>query len=109
MAVIYGGTQENENTPDYWAGYSPNPDDEGRLQSKLKELVGAAPLLKDLGSFPGRGDDELVFDLGGNVAEWAVNENGMGVTLGGSADRLADTMAGANGAAPSYVGFRVAK
>ena len=31
-------------------------------------------MLKPVGSFPGQGkeNEELIFDLGGNVAEWAV-------------------------------------
>ena len=61
-----------ENTLDYWAGYAVNPDDAMRLEEKLKQLRGRAPLLKDVGSFKGAGTDEMVFDLGGNVAEWVV-------------------------------------
>ena len=32
--------EDGENTLDYWAGYSPNPDDTIRLREKMKELRG---------------------------------------------------------------------
>ncbi|MGA2629416.1 MAG: prolyl oligopeptidase family serine peptidase [Terriglobia bacterium] len=106
---IYRDARENENSLDYWAGYSLNPDDAARLQSKLKELDGAAPLLKPVGSFKGRGEGELVFDLGGNVAEWAVAQDGQGKVLGGSADQPSDPKRSKSSAAPAYIGFRVLK
>jgi formylglycine-generating enzyme required for sulfatase activity len=79
------------------------------LDAKTKELAGAAPLLKEVGSFKGRGEDELVFDLGGNVAEWVMDKDGKGKPLGGSADRPADQKAREVAPAPAYVGFRVVK
>ena len=109
LAAIYRDAKDNENTLDYWAGYSVNPDDAARLQSKLKELSGAAPLLKPVGSFAGRGEEELVFDLGGNVAEWAVDKEAFGKALGGSADQPADPKSPASNASPAYTGFRVVK
>jgi dipeptidyl aminopeptidase/acylaminoacyl peptidase len=99
-----------ENTLDYWAGYAPNPEDAKRLQAKVNELAGDAPLLREVGSFSGQSDDgeELVFDLGGNVAEWVVTPSGEGKTLGGSADRPADPAAPDAPAELPYTGFRVA-
>ncbi|MCL6566292.1 MAG: prolyl oligopeptidase family serine peptidase [Acidobacteriia bacterium] len=107
--------RDGENTLDYWAGYSVNPDDAERLESKLAELGGRAPLLREVGSFRGQGSDteELVFDLGGNVAEWAVAADGSGRLLGGSANRPADAKARPAAAASpadlAYVGFRVVR
>ena len=72
------------NTLDYWAGYSPNPDDVKLLAKKIQDLEGVCPLLKPVGKFAGK---DGVYDLGGNVAEWAVDEEGNGVLLGGSARR----------------------
>jgi dipeptidyl aminopeptidase/acylaminoacyl peptidase len=109
LEPIYKAAKENESTLDYWAGYSPNPDDAARLAEKTKELGGVAPLLKEVGSFKGRGEDELVFDLGGNVAEWAVDKDGKGQALGGSADRPADQKTRAVAPDPAYIGFRVVK
>ena len=85
--------KEGENTLDYWAGYAPNPDDSLRIREKLKELPGTAPLLKPVGSFAGQGQEkeELIFDLGGNVAEWVLTGDGKGKVMGGSADCPADT------------------
>jgi dipeptidyl aminopeptidase/acylaminoacyl peptidase len=109
LEPIYKAAKENENTLDYWAGYSVNPDDAALLDPKIKELAGAAPLLKEVGSFKGRGEDELVFDLGGNVAEWALDKDGKGKPLGGSADRPADQKARELAPRPAYIGFRVVK
>jgi dipeptidyl aminopeptidase/acylaminoacyl peptidase len=99
----------SENTLDYWAGYSLNPEDAQRLDAKIQLLSGNAPLLREVGSFSPEGADgePLVFDLDGNVAEWAVAADGTGKTLGGSADRPADPKARYRPADPAYTGFRV--
>jgi dipeptidyl aminopeptidase/acylaminoacyl peptidase len=103
--------REGENTLDYWAGYALNPEDAERLESKPSELSGTAPLLKEVGSFAGAGaeDEELVFDLGGNVAEWVTTKDEQGKTMGGSADRASDPKARARDAAILYTGFRVVR
>ena len=102
--------KEGENTLDYWAGYAPNPDDTNRLGQKVKDLGGNAPLLKPAGNFPGQGqeDQELVFDLGGNVAEWVALPDGKGKAEGGSADCPSDPRSTC-AAAAEYVGFRVVR
>jgi dipeptidyl aminopeptidase/acylaminoacyl peptidase len=101
----------NENNLDYWAGYTLNPDDAQRLEEKIKSLPGDAPLLKPVGSFAAEGgeDEELMFDLGGNVAEWAVKSDGSGEVLGGSADRAADPKARYGPADLQYTGLRVVR
>lgn len=107
LEPIYKASKEGENTLDYWAGYSVNPDDATRLAEKIKELGGTAPLLREVGSFRGRGEEELVFDLGGNVAEWVMDRDGKGKALGASADRPADQKTREAASDPAYVGFRV--
>jgi hypothetical protein len=54
---------------------------------KESELEEHGLLLKEFGSFPpaGKKDEPGVWDLAGNVAEWAVAENGKGKILGLSA------------------------
>ncbi len=106
---LYEAAGAGENTLDYWAGYQINPDDVARLQQKLKELGDGAPLLKEVGQFKGAGTDDLVFDLGGNVAEWAVAKDGSGVALGGSADQPSDGKRARKSPALQYTGFRVIK
>jgi len=106
---IYEAARESENTLDYWAGYTPNPDDAARLAKKVEELPGTAPLLREVGQFRGHGKEELVFDLGGNVAEWVIGADGSGELLGGSADRAADPKAPPQHAAEAYRGFRVVR
>jgi formylglycine-generating enzyme required for sulfatase activity len=98
-----------ENTLDYWAGYSLNPEDARKLEDQIKELPGDAPLLREVGSFAAEGgdDEEPVFDLGGNVAEWVIAADGSGKTLGGSADRPGDSRAPYAPADAAYTGFRV--
>jgi formylglycine-generating enzyme required for sulfatase activity len=102
--------KDGENTLDYWVGYSLNPDDAARVQKKLAELPGSTPLLKPVGSFPGQGKDieELIFDLGGNVAEWAVAPDAKGKALGGSADQPVDPRA-SHEPNTAYVGVRVVR
>jgi dienelactone hydrolase len=109
-AALYEGLS-GENTLDHWAGYALNPDDARRLEAKVKELGAGAPLLREAGSFNGAGKDNeaLVFDLGGNVAEWAIAKDGSGRKLGGSADRPADVKARAGQAPMEYTGFRVVR
>ncbi len=109
-AQLYEGLS-GENTLDYWAGYAINPDDARRLEAKVKELGPGSPLLREAGSFKGSGkdDEDLVFDLGGSVAEWVIAKDGSGKAIGGSADRPADARARAGTAAPEYTGFRVVR
>ncbi len=102
--------RDGENTLDYWAGYAPNPEDAARLREAAKKLNGTAPLLKEVGSFHGQGkdDEEPIYDLGGNVAEWVLTRDGQGKVIGGSADCPADAKANCT-PAPEYVGFRVVR
>ena len=110
VTSLYNG-RTGENTLDYWAGYSPNPDDAQRLIKQIAELPGDAPLLKQVGNFKAQGekDDELIYDLGGNVAEWAIAADGAGKTLGGSADRAADAKSAYKPASIAYTGIRVVR
>jgi dipeptidyl aminopeptidase/acylaminoacyl peptidase len=109
-APLYEG-RSGENTLDYWAGYALNPDDARKLDSKIKELGSGAPLLKEAGSFAGAGKDDeaLLFDLGGNVAEWVIGKDGSGQTIGGSADRPSDPRSTSGSAAMEYTGLRVVR
>src|SRR5262249_38959149 len=108
-ATLYEKTDANENTLDYWAGHAVNPEDAARLREQLRSLGGNAPLLRPVGSFKGAGKEEMVFDLGGNVAEWVVGKDGKGKIVGGSADAPADAKLSQRKPAPEYVGFRVVK
>jgi formylglycine-generating enzyme required for sulfatase activity len=102
--------REGENTLEYWAGYPPNPEDAAKLREAAKKLNGAAPLLKEVGGFHGQGkdDEEPIYDLGGNVAEWVLTRDGKGKVIGGSADCPADARSNCT-PAPEYVGFRVVR
>ncbi len=91
------------NTLDRWAGYAPNPADAARLTAASNNLPGTAPLLLPVGTLSGQGKP-MVFDLDGNAAEWAVDEDGTGIVIGASAERPDDN---STPAAAEYVGLRV--
>ena len=82
----------------------------GVASAKAKELKGLAPLVKEVGSFRGQGkeDEEPIYDLGGNVAEWVLTRDGKGKVIGGSADCPADPKSNCT-PAPEYIGFRVVR
>ncbi|MGH7504450.1 MAG: S9 family peptidase, partial [Longimicrobiales bacterium] len=76
------------NTLDWWAGYAPSPDDAERLRAAITKLDGEAPLLRTVGTTSAdTSQTPRAYDLGGNVAEWTIGENGAGVPAGGSAEQ----------------------
>ncbi len=103
------GEADGENTLDHWAGYAVNPEDAARLREKVKELGGRAPLLSEVGRFKGEGEVDLVFDLGGNAAEWVATEDGKGRAAGGCAELPADGKVARRSPVPEYIGFRVVR
>lgn len=103
---MYTDRDGPENTLDYWAGYTPNPEDTERLVKKASEL-GRDGLLMEVGSFGPDGLDADIFDLGGNVAEWVLASPSTGKLMGGSADKPLDRKSAERPALPEYVGFRV--
>jgi formylglycine-generating enzyme required for sulfatase activity len=105
MAPLHESAESGENTLDYWAGYAINPEDRTTLQESIKKLAGPSPLLKEVGSFRPADAKNAVFDLGGNVAEWA-DDAGKGKALGGSAD-VATGELHQRRATSEYIGFRV--
>lgn len=115
MEPLVNGAKAGENTLDYWAGYTVNPDDARRLKSVITELGSpdSAPLLRRVGSFKAVGieEEELIYDLGGNVAEWATTKNGNAKPLGGSADTPSDPKMPPElrQPAPEYIGLRVVR
>lgn len=81
--------QKNGNTLDFWAGYSLNPDDAKLFLNKIKALKGFTPLLLPVDRFLAEGE-EMICGLGGNVAEWAVDDKGSGQIIGRNAITAAD-------------------
>jgi dipeptidyl aminopeptidase/acylaminoacyl peptidase len=93
------------NTLDYWAGYRLNPDDAMLLLEKVKMLEGKSALLLPVDRLSSAGE-EMIYGLGGNVAEWAVDEKGSGRIIGRSALTPID-IRGSYTASLDYVGLRV--
>ncbi|MEM1177150.1 MAG: prolyl oligopeptidase family serine peptidase [Acidobacteriota bacterium] len=95
------------NTLDAWLGYRATPGDAAAVAERLESS--SVELLKPVGSHtgtrsPGQPDGAMVFDLDGNVAEWAVAEDGTGHAAGPSAERPSDSAATA---AAGTTGLRV--
>ena len=97
-------TAAKENTLNYWAGYAITKDEVPMLQSKLKEAQ--STLIREVGSFKSTkvGEAEL-YDLGGNVAEYAED----GKTYGYSAYDYVDPNAEEPVSDSANIGFRVVK
>lgn len=109
--------QGKGNTLDTWAGFAPTPEEAAALLVAATRLGPGGPLVAEVGTHDvlaeagdGRGTEgaNAVFDLGGNVAEWVVGDDGEGKLLGGSADRPAEPLGGAPAGA-DYQGFRVVR
>lgn len=96
----------HENNMDYWAGYSPTPDEREALLEKIDSLEVSGYLIKEAGSFRPFGP-AMIFDLWGNVAEWAIDQQGDGKIMGGSATSPADPRTETNIPPRQYRGFRV--
>ena len=99
--------EKNENTLDYWAGYSLTPDEADALEPKVAELELTGLLIREVGSHKPISDDLLIFDIGGNVAEWCIGKNGEGKILGGAAVKPLDSRGNYIPPRLEYVGFRV--
>jgi dipeptidyl aminopeptidase/acylaminoacyl peptidase len=97
---------KSEITLDYWAGYTLNPEDTRLLMTKIKEVKGFAPLLLPVDRSLSR-EDEMVFGLGGNAAEWAEDEKGGGKAVGPNAVTPLDPHSAWSPPALEYTGLRI--
>ena len=99
-----------ENTPAYWAGFTPTPDEMARLRPRLLEQDPDA-LLMPVGSRPPGHDKDgsgpLVYDAAGNAAEWASDADApvdaSAITLKGEKEASAPNVP------PAFRGFRVVR
>ncbi|GBD00775.1 Dipeptidyl-peptidase 5 [bacterium HR18] len=101
----------SENTLTYWLGYTPNPDEHKQLEAVLS-TIRPDELLMPVGSRPpGNAKDPqapLLYDLDGNVAEWAVDVGGRLIPWGASAVTARDPRTGETPASPpAFIGLRV--
>lgn len=94
----------DENTLNYWAGYDITIDEVPDLRKKMSEMQHS--LLKESGSYKGTKIGEaLIYDLGGNAAEY----RGDGSSYGYSAVSFVDERGEAEQAPKAYMGFRIVK
>ncbi len=98
--------KSKENNLDYWAGYSPIPEEVKLLKEKIKLLEKSGNLLMEAGSNPPAGKTGI-FDLGGNAAEWCKTKDGKGKACGLSAVSATDKKTGYSAPENKYTGFRV--
>mgnify|MGYP001041896695 CR=1 FL=1 len=99
---------KSENTLDFWAGYSLNPDDAKLLLQKVKALKGFAALVLPVDRLEPAGE-EMICGLDGNVAEWAVDEKGQGIIMGHAAITPLDLRGTYSPPPLEYVGLRIVK
>jgi dipeptidyl aminopeptidase/acylaminoacyl peptidase len=127
---------ENENNLDRWVAYAPTPEERELVEAKVGELEKTRLLIEEVGSFrpvdprsggsmaggasavesgtPKKADDARaagdtdvpIYDLGGNVAEWATDKEG-GRVMGLSAVSVRNPATPYGPPRPAYVGFRV--
>jgi dipeptidyl aminopeptidase/acylaminoacyl peptidase len=108
----------NENNLDRWMGYAPSLDERKMIAGKIAEIEKSRLLVEEVGSFPPvaapaapggaetRGTAVNVYDLGGNVAEWAIAKEG-GRAMGLSAVSPRDPAEPYAPPRADYIGFRV--
>ncbi len=98
--------KKSGNTLDFWAGYSPNPQEAESIRQYAEKNLGFESLIKPVGSFyPIQG----MYDLRGNLAEWVLSEKGQGKVMGLSCWHTSDERAAYSPPPPMLVGFRVVK
>jgi dipeptidyl aminopeptidase/acylaminoacyl peptidase len=113
-ALAESASGDDENDLSYWTDYAPTPGEREALKARLS-TVAPDRLLMPVGSRPpGYADREgapLVFDLGGNAAEWTLQDDGSGGTVtGASTVTFADEKAATplDTPPPAFTGLRVA-
>jgi len=90
-----------ENTLNYWAGYAITPSEVSEFRKKMDEVE--TTLYKPVGSFAGtKVGKALVYDLGGNVAEYATGGKSYGFSAYDFVDALGEGVRTGKG-----MGFRV--
>ena len=105
---LYEKARGKGNNLDHWAGYAPNLADTIKLRQQIEQLDSSL-LLKEVGSSEPLGKEPFLSDLGGNVAEWAVDEDGQGKLVGGSVDLPAKSLSDEFEAMEAFRGLRVVK
>jgi dipeptidyl aminopeptidase/acylaminoacyl peptidase len=109
LRKLLGAAKSNmpyENNLERWAGYCVTPDETEMLERKIAELERTRLLLEEVGSFKPFGANGI-YDLGGNVAEWTIDANGVGKPLGYSARSTRDARVSYTAPPESYIGMRV--
>ncbi|NOX36093.1 MAG: prolyl oligopeptidase family serine peptidase [Calditrichaeota bacterium] len=110
MEQLIARAGKQENNLAYWLGYTPNLDEYQSLRERL-QTWNADDLLMPVGSRPPgniRPNAPLLFDLDGNVAEWAIGKDESGKAMGASAVTIKDARVGDYyPVPPEFIGFRV--
>ena len=107
--ALYEKSETGENTLDYWAGYTVNPDDALKPREKLKGLSGTAAVARGSGPRPGNRQSGTGVRPGRQRGGVGVRQGRQGSAARRHADTPADTRGGALKAGPEYRGFRVVR
>jgi dipeptidyl aminopeptidase/acylaminoacyl peptidase len=103
------GSAENNLT--HWIGHTPTPDEMPRIQAHLDAHAPDDVLMPVGNRPPGHADGDrapLLFDLDGNVAEWARTDDGTLRPMNSSAVTFHDPQAAVQSPPPAaFVGLRV--
>lgn len=96
---------KDQNNLNYWAGYDLTANDVKDLKSKLAEVDQS--LLKNVGSFKSvKSGDAVLFDIGGNAAEYYLKDNMLKI-YDYSAYDFVDEMNAEHNTDSRNIGFRV--
>ncbi|HEM45875.1 MAG TPA: peptidase S9, partial [Alphaproteobacteria bacterium] len=106
LAAAAKGNLSRENNLERWLDRTPTPDELPALRRKIAALEKTRLLVEPVGSF-GPIPESWVYDLGGNVFEWAVGEDGVGALTGLAAISSRDPRVRERERDPRYAGFRV--
>ena len=100
-----------ENNLSYWLSYSPNYDEKKWVNKYLKKIMPDHVLMEVGDQPPGNINDpngSLIFDVDGNVSEWAITKDGNGKPVNNSALSMRDERTGELDFTPQkYIGLRI--
>ncbi len=103
---LLGLAKGHGNILDWWAGYTPNPNEAEKIRAYVKKKLGFSALILPVGSFSGASG---IYDLDGSLSEWVIGEAGKGKPMGLSIWHTSDKKAPYRVPPEELIGFRIVK